>query len=139
MELNIFTGKRVDILATDIDTDGFKINVGSTDSALVQASISWIAISKDSGCLIGNYSYLVSLESHAGDASSCSFPDGKFSKPPKVLAGFSSFDISGSSDNPRFGTNMRDITTNGFNWNIYTWGESAITSARVEWIAIPAE
>ncbi|KAL0263757.1 hypothetical protein SLS55_002739 [Diplodia seriata] len=64
---------------------------------------------------------------------------GKFSKPPKVLVGLSSFDITGSSHNPRFGTRIWNVTKEKFNWSIYTWGGSAISSATVQWIAIPAE
>ncbi|KAF9629206.1 hypothetical protein BFW01_g10409 [Lasiodiplodia theobromae] len=139
LDLDIEYGKRVDISATDISGIGFKLNVASASSALVQASISWIAIERDSGCAMGSYCCSVGPDSHEGGDGWCSFPEGKFSKPPKVLIGFSSFDISGSSWNPRFGTRLWDVTKDGFNWSVYTWDESAISCATVQWIAIPAE
>ncbi|KKY13617.1 hypothetical protein UCDDS831_g08854 [Diplodia seriata] len=141
LDLDIKISKRVDVHATNIDKTGFTMNVGSADSALAQASISWIAMSEDSGCIISSYGFQDDPEDCVDkvDESTRRFPEGKFSKPPKVLAGFTAFDISGSSENPRFGTFVWDVTADQFAWNIYAWGGSSISSARVHWIAIPAE
>ncbi|KAL1638679.1 hypothetical protein SLS58_008711 [Diplodia intermedia] len=141
LDLDIKVSKRVDVHATNVDKTGFTMNVGSADSALAQASISWIAMSEDSGCIISSYGFQDDPEDCVDkvDESTRRFPEGKFSKPPKVLAGFTSFDISGSSENPRFGTHVWDVTADQFAWHIYAWGGSSISSARVHWIAIPAE
>ncbi|OJD29407.1 uncharacterized protein BKCO1_8100036 [Diplodia corticola] len=138
LDLPISNGKRVDVSATEIKQDVFRINVGSTSSALTQASISWIAMSPDSACAMGSYAYSRdSKEQDHGKEGWCSFPKGKFSKPPKLLVGFSSFDISGSSRNYYFGTSIWDVTKEAFSWKIYALDGSAISAATVQWIAIP--
>lgn len=139
LDLSIRDGKRVDVSATHIDENGFTMNVGSANSALIQASISWIAIENDSHCAVGSYQTVARDTRNASWDENCEFPKGKFSRPPKVLVGFSSFDLGSANDNPRFGTWASDITADGFKRRIYTWCGSMISSATVQWLAISSE
>lgn len=115
------------------------MNVGSANSALIQASISWIAIENGSHCAIGSCVAVAENTKNASWDENCKLPKGKFSRPPKVLVGFSSFDLGSTNNNPRFGTWTSDITADGFKRRIYTWGGSAISSATLQWLAIPSE
>lgn len=139
LDLRVQRGKRVDVSATHIDENGFWMNVGSVNAALVQATISWIAIDNSSHCAVGSFQAEAENTKNVSWDGECKFPRGKFSRPPKVLVGFSSFDFGRAYNNTRFGTKVSDITTGGFRWNIYSGDGSTITSATVQWLAIPSE
>lgn len=115
------------------------MNVGSAHSALIQCYISWIAIENDSHCAVGSYQTVAGDTKDASWDGTCEFPKGKFSRPPKVLVGFSSFDLGSDNSNPRFGTKTSAVTKDGFERNIYSWYGSSISSATVQWLAIPPE
>lgn len=138
LDLRIRDGKRVDVSATNVGENGFMMNIGSSNSALIQCSVSWIAIDNGSYCAVGTYHDVAELKQNASLDGNCEFPKGKFSQPPNVLVGLSSFDLSGTNNNPRFGTKVSAVTKDGFNTNTYSWDGSSISSATVQWFAIPS-
>lgn len=137
LDLRVGLGKRVEVVTTSSDKDGFAIDVRGPNPALAWSSVSWIAITDSSGCSAGSFGFdhFVTTKSNEG---SCTFPKGKFAKPPQVLVAFSSFNINGSDANPRLAVCTAAVTTEGFKWKVYAWCDSSIKAATVQWIAIPA-
>ncbi|OJD38586.1 phenylacetyl-ligase [Diplodia corticola] len=139
LDLHFEAGKRVHVSATNVDENGFTMDVGCSNAALIWSAISWIAIDSSSHCAIGSYHNMGEGTTNASWKGECQFPKGKFSSPPKVLIGFSSFDLGFANSNPRFGTRVLGITKDSFDISIYSWYGSTISSGTVQWLAIPSE
>lgn len=60
-----------------------------------------------------------------------------YSKPPRIVMGLTSFDVTTHHDNPRMYCATSNITTTGFQVNINTWGSSLLNQASCTWLEIP--
>jgi hypothetical protein len=60
-----------------------------------------------------------------------------YSKPPRIVLGLTSLDVTIHNDNPRMMCTATNITTTSFQVNINTWGSSQINNASCTWLEIP--
>lgn len=60
-----------------------------------------------------------------------------YSKPPRIVMGLTSFDVTIHNDNPRMICSATNISATSFQVNINTWGSSQINSASCTWLEIP--
>lgn len=60
-----------------------------------------------------------------------------YSKPPRIVMGLTSFDVTIHNDNPRMICSATNITATSFQVNINTWGSSQINNASCTWLEIP--
>lgn len=59
-----------------------------------------------------------------------------FSSPPVVTGSAYSVDTNSTKDNIRYGINFKNITTKGCDLDVFTWGNTAIYSLGVAWVAV---
>lgn len=138
LDLRLCEGKAVLAVASDTSNNDFLLNITGIGSSIKYATVSWIAVDRDSPWLIGNF--CTSIGKDGEEYGYCSFPEGKFTTPPTILTAFGAFDLGGpAGTNPRFGTCTLDETERGFAWKVYRWGDSVIRSATIHWLAIPAQ
>ncbi len=59
-----------------------------------------------------------------------------FSEPPQVQFGISHLSEQGGISRIKFEILPNSITKDGFNYNFYTWCDSIVHEASVDWIAV---
>ncbi|KAF2137031.1 uncharacterized protein K452DRAFT_302311 [Aplosporella prunicola CBS 121167] len=131
-------GFQVRARATGVTTESFSVSVDcGGKSNLRWMCLSWLAFSEESGCVMGTYGFEGNNQQKEVKGS-CSFPKGKFSKPPVVIDALCRFHVP-SHINPRLACGTWDVTEEGFNWCTSSWGDSRVLAATLQWIAIPSE
>ncbi|KAB2572405.1 hypothetical protein DBV05_g8943 [Lasiodiplodia theobromae] len=135
-------GLRINAYATDVTANGFKIHADCwNQSVLYWASLSWIAFSEDTGIISGSYRVDIGVDlNRKRDEGRAKFPAAKFSKPPRVITAFNHLDLNAfnTGANVRIGTEVDQVTTEGFRYQTWAWDESQIHYTTATWLALPS-
>ncbi|PRP88554.1 hypothetical protein PROFUN_02965 [Planoprotostelium fungivorum] len=146
---DILTGyeHKIKVVATNIDEEGFSLNFETWDDGKIwSAGATWLAVSEklfqDKHAAMGiaqfdedtvdDYPLNEGADSRYAKAA-IKFP-AQFSGSPMMLSGFSSIDTDNRYD-CRISSTIKDLSSNGFNLQISTWGDSRVRAASVSWVA----
>ncbi|GLA25390.1 hypothetical protein CBS147346_2907 [Aspergillus niger] len=133
---------RIKAYADRITESGFVIHADSwADTILFSAGAAWFEVSStDTEFQTGNFD---TLELHPWNEAK---PQNRkrvvlersFAEPPKVLVWLQGFDMDKRKD-WRIAVHASNISSEGFDIHIDTWGDSILYSASASWIAYPAD
>jgi hypothetical protein len=133
---------RIKAYADRVTQSGFMIRADSwADTILYSAGACWFEVaSTDTEFQVGNFN---TLELHQWNETkpqntSRVIFERSFAKSPKVVVWLQGFDMDKHKD-WKIAVNASDISTEGFNIHIETWGDSTLYSASASWIAYPAD
>lgn len=133
---------RIKAYADRVTQSGFLIHADSwADSILYSAGASWFEVaSTNTEFQVGNFN---TLEIHPWNEAK---PQNtkrvifarSFTEPPKVVVWLQGFDMDKHQD-WKIAVHASDVSTEGFNIHISTWGDSTLYSGSACWIAYPAD
>ncbi|KAN0088069.1 hypothetical protein V8E55_006690 [Tylopilus felleus] len=124
---------------SDIDADGFTLNIGTWgDTVLYAAQAAWIAYPSDRDDI---FSTSVNTQDvhpwnkpQVNTSADISFDSITFHETPSVFVALNSIDIN-SNANLRIKTYVDDVDTTGLTWHIDTWYNTTLYSAGTSIIA----
>jgi hypothetical protein len=133
---------RIKAYADRVTQSGFMIHADSwADTVLYSAGAAWFEVpSTDTEFQVGNFN---TLELHPwNEAESQNTQrvifERSFTEPPKVVVWLQGFDMD-KQKNWKIAVHASNITSEGFNIHIDTWGDSTLYSGSASWIAYPAD
>jgi hypothetical protein len=133
---------RIKAYADRITESGFVIHADSwADSILYSAGAAWFEVaSTDSEFQVGNFN---TLELHSWNETKpqntkrVTF-ERSFTEPPEVVVWLQGFDMD-KNKNWKIAAHASNISNEGFEIHIDTWGDSTLYSGSASWIAYPAD
>jgi H-type lectin domain len=131
---------RLKTTATDIDINGFTLNIETWDDTILYAAqAAWVAYPEDKP-----YIFSTSVNTHEVRAwykpqltqsKSINFADVEFLKDPNVFVAWNMFDIDCCA-NFRLSMYADNITQQGLTWHIDTWMDTVLYSAGATIVAV---
>ncbi|KAL7790708.1 hypothetical protein V8C37DRAFT_403314 [Trichoderma ceciliae] len=132
-ELDVANNWRLEINTHSITSEGFDITANASGSSILHsAKVRWLAWPGDQP-QVGVYTVFLN-EQQKGQSGYIEF-DRYFTETPQVFIGLSRIDIS-SSHNGRLTLGVSNVTTNGFEYNVGTWGDTLLYIVRVDFLVL---
>ncbi|KAH7153618.1 hypothetical protein EDB81DRAFT_932277 [Dactylonectria macrodidyma] len=140
LDISYNTVWNVRATATDVTSNGFTINIDSSDDTwLCSATAAWIAYPPSmAGVASGSYdttSVRPESQPQLNSSGRVDFPAGAFSEAPKVLIALNSLNVD-NRQNLRLKVSADSISEEGMNWHIDSWGDTTLYSAGASYIAL---
>ncbi|KAJ3576830.1 hypothetical protein NP233_g151 [Leucocoprinus birnbaumii] len=132
---NVFT------TATDIDVDGFTLNIDTRgDTVLYRARVAWFAYPEDrehvySTSINMRQIHQVGYPQFLHEIKPISFSETKFNGTPEVFVALNAFEIS-CKENFCIKAYVDNVTKDGLTWHIETWSNAILSSAGATIIAV---
>jgi hypothetical protein len=133
---------RIKAYADRVTESGFVIHADSwADTLLYSAGAAWFEVaSTDTEFQVGNFNTLELRpwnEAKPQNTKRVIF-ERSFKEPPKVVVWLQGFDMD-KHKNWKIAVHASNISSEGFDLHIDTWGDSALYSGSASWIAYPAD
>ena len=125
--------------ATDIDVNGFTLNIGTWwDTILYAARVGWIAYPEDREQIFSTSVSTLNIrpvtEPQLEHSKEISFNSVKFFKKPSVFIALNSLDID-CKTSLRIHARVEDVSTTRLVWHITSWADTVVYSAGATIIA----
>jgi hypothetical protein len=131
---------RVSTYVSGIDASGFTVHIDTwADTVLNSAGVTWIAYpAGKAGVASGTYKTQDVRpwnQPRPNTSGAVTFPPGRFTTPPRVLAALCALDVDRQAD-LRVNATIDNITATGLTWNLDSWADTVLYSAGGCYIAI---
>jgi hypothetical protein len=131
---------RLKTTATDIDVNGFTLNIETWgDTILYAAQAGWVAYPEDKQHIfstsVNTQDVRIWSNPQLEQSKSISFGDVEFWKNPNVFVAWNAFDIDCKA-NFRLKAYVEDVTQQALTWHINAWGDTVLYSAGATIIAV---
>lgn len=124
-----------------ISETGFEISMFVSNFVHKSMTISWIAYTKDKDIatgdrLVGDYQTVGSKTSFTYGKGHVAFEKGQFDSPPRVFTGVNRLRMKTNQD-MNFIVDVTDVTEEGFDYEVESWGGSEFRRIEFSWVAFP--
>jgi hypothetical protein len=132
---------KIAVHASNISNEGFDIHIDTWggDSTLYSGSASWIAYPADKKRIVSGVAD-TSMFQDLSSQGECkggrvSFPKGTFDRKHRVYLAIKSFNFISKHD-MRLKALAENVSKDGFDWKVETWGDSVLNGAGVSYVVI---